>query len=236
MNDLERDLEQLVAALAVPEPPDLVGPVMQRLDARPRHHRLVVAAAAAMVLTLVAAMALPGPRRAIADLLGVGSVEVVLADRLPRVAAALELGEQVDAAPISVSLPAALGPAEAVFVDAAGIVTFVWPSSDRLPETSTPGVGAIVSAVSGSLDAGLQKTAGPGSVVEVVLVGGRPALWIEGEHTIAVRRSGAPIFDTVRLADNTVVWQSGDLTLRFESRLDRDDAVAIAEAMTNGNG
>src|SRR6476659_2564126 len=91
MPDLEHELRALGGELAWPVTPDLAASVSARLPAhaaRPhrewagrRDRRLVLALVAALLLIPSAAMAVPGPRHAILEALGLRHVKI---ERRPR--------------------------------------------------------------------------------------------------------------------------------------------------------
>ena len=73
--------------------------------------------------------------------------------------------------------------------------------------------------------------ADPDTVIESVEVGSGRALWVQGTHHLGLRdRNGNLMTDQLRLSDNVLLWESGDVTLRFESALDRDDSLRIARS------
>ena len=70
-------------------------------------------------------------------------------------------------------------------------------------------------------------------VVEEVTVGGEPGYWFSGEpHFFTyLDANGNARDEQTRLAGNTLIWQRGDLTLRLEGKLPRDEPIRIAESM-----
>ena len=77
MRDLSQQLIELGPRVSFPDPPDLAGVVLA--DPRLRQTRPPVrihrAVAVALVAVLVVVLALPGPRAAIASLLGLGGTQ-----------------------------------------------------------------------------------------------------------------------------------------------------------------
>jgi hypothetical protein len=69
--------------------------------------------------------------------------------------------------------------------------------------------------------------------VERVQVDGAPAIWVAGSpHVVAVRDpSGQTLVEPARLAGNTLFWNRGDMLVRMESRLSRDEAIRVAESI-----
>jgi hypothetical protein len=220
-------------------------PLAARPPRRPGPARRLVAVAAALVLVVsAAALALPGPRRALARALGIGGVRVETTAEVPAgVAAAYDLGRPVtldralDLAPGPMAPAAAGEPAGAFAGRPAGAVTLVWPATEHLPEIEgdgTDGTGLVVTAMRGSPERpSVIKRAGPETTVEAVTVAGRPGYWISGAlHELQLLDpAGDPVARGVRLAGNTLVWADGGTTYRLESGLDRSSAIDLAETI-----
>ena len=70
-------------------------------------------------------------------------------------------------------------------------------------------------------------------VVQEVTVGGEPGYWFSGEpHFFTYLDATGQVRDEqTRLAGNTLIWQRGDLTLRLEGQLSKEEALRIAESM-----
>jgi hypothetical protein len=79
----------------------------------------------------------------------------------------------------------------------------------------------------------LHKYIDAGTQVQQVAVDGTTGLWVSGEpHMIAyVDRDGRLIFSTLRPSGHALLWQRGGVTIRLETGLSRDRALAIAESM-----
>ena len=74
----------------------------------------------------------------------------------------------------------------------------------------------------------------PVSVALVVLmVNGASGYWISGgvHEIIYLDPNGVPISNTLRLAGNVLLWQRGDVTLRIESSLSLEQALAVARTV-----
>lgn len=110
-------------------------------------------------------------------------------------------------------------------------VTLAWRSGADLPSGATaPTIGALLTIVPrGDPNAGgfLAKALGGKTHVEFVDIPGfGPAVWIAGApHAVTLFDGTATTF---RLASNVLVWSAGGDVMRFESALDRADAVAVA--------
>lgn len=219
----------------------------------------LVATAAGLVIvilvTLVLALILPGVRSGLADRLGIPGLRIVLLDRpaptLPpgtgvrlRLGTEVSLEEAARIAPFSLVAPAAaeLAKPDVVYVDDPGqahMVTFLYRPEDGLAETSAPGVGALLMQFSGSIDGGfLQKgvyTEEPTQrgLVVAVEFGGRHGFWVEGHsHFFAYLDPTGEIHeDSYRLSANALVWEQDGRSLRFETALSMNEAIAVAETV-----
>jgi hypothetical protein len=186
---------------------------------RPSSFVLRLTGAVAAVVVVVGFVA--PVREAVADWLGIGVVRIELVEALPDdLGVTLDLGALVDVGSVDLPAPGALGEPSAAFVRD-GEASLVWAPSDDLPEVVGSGVGAIFTRFDGSLEPGVEKSLGLASTLEVVTVRGERAYWIEGEpHSFAYRDAdGHPIETTARLAGNTLIWEAGGYTWRFESGL-----------------
>ncbi len=119
------------------------------------------------------------------------------------------------------------------------MIVATWPVTEAAPETGTPGVGARLWVVRGSVERALfAKFAAGGSPasVEQVVVGPAAGVFISGpEHVVVmIGADGAVIADTAQLAGNTVLWASEGVTYRLETALGRDEAVALASSFVAG--
>jgi hypothetical protein len=76
------------------------------------------------------------------------------------------------------------------------------------------------------------KFADAGTRIEAVTLGTGPAFWIEGAHFVAFYdRRGEIVVDRVRLSQNVLLWEQGDVTFRLEGAFDRDTALRIARSV-----
>ncbi len=119
------------------------------------------------------------------------------------------------------------------------MVSFVYAAGPRLPETDTAGIGALLTQFRGELERPLIEKglrhdggeAGARTRLEAVSVNGQPGFWLEGApHSfflVCAEREQCRE-ERYRLAGNVLLWERGELTLRLESALSRDEALAIA--------
>ena len=226
MPDLDRDLRLLAGAIEFPETPDLAASARRRLPEQrppvwPRRLALAVAIAG---IALIAGLAVPQARTALLRIFGIGAVRVEYVERLPTVSpgAPLVLGARVDAdrAPLPVRRSALLGPPDGIYASG-NIVTLLWgsPGSVRVLVTEIGGAPVPPEVV--------KKVVGSTSSASFVSIAGsnEPGVWIEGEPHVLFLPGAPP-----RLAANTLLWRSGELTLRLEGAASLDEASRIAES------
>jgi hypothetical protein len=79
----------------------------------------------------------------------------------------------------------------------------------------------------------VRKGAGPGTPVEPVRVNGRSGFWLSGaaHEFVYVDADGIIRVDTRRLAGNTLLWLRGDLTVRLEGDLTKEEALRFARSV-----
>jgi hypothetical protein len=227
MAELETALRALGRDVAFPPTPDVAYAIRGRLE-RPRFWRRPVAIALAVVVVagIAAVLAVPQSRSAILDWLGLRNVSVVRVDKLPVVPAhgRLDLGRRVtldEAKRRAPWLRVPDGEPDSVWVNESlpgGKVSLLWgtPSNVRLLLTEFTGRTYIEKVVRGN------------TPVERVEIGDAGA-WFQGPHVVMFQdRDGRFRESHARLARNTLVWQVGDITLRLEGGLTKDEALRIA--------
>jgi RNA polymerase sigma-70 factor (ECF subfamily) len=140
-------------------------------------------------------------------------------------------------APVLPALPELGQPDEtyaAADVPGGRLTLLYWPRPS-LPETGASGVGLLVTQLQGAVapEAAIAKLLGPGTRLEAVTVNGRRGYWIQGQaHVVFVRDASGGVRDeTLRLAENTLLWEQGELTLRLELAGTREEALRIAGSM-----
>jgi hypothetical protein len=202
-----------------------------------RRVALLAAAAVMVVVTLVTAVR--PTREAIADFLGIGDTEIRTVPELdiPR-DVELDLGARVDPDDVAEHagfrplVPSALGDPEAAYLrTVAGLpqVALVWSpeaGAGTLPAVTSAGTLLTETPLDGRELPGYTKEIGPTTRVERILVDGREAFWIEGEHV----RFGAD--EPRRAAANTLLWTTDELMLRLETTRGLDGALEIARSVT----
>jgi hypothetical protein len=229
MAELEAALRELGHEVEFPPTPDLASAIRGRLE-RPRLGRRPVAIALAVIVVAIGAvLAVPPARTAILDWLGLRNVSVVRVEKLPTVPTTgrLDLGRRVSLEEARHLAPWLLVPdrkPDGVYVSNSlpgGKVTLLWgtPSDVRLLLTEITGEAFIQKVVDGNAE------------VERVDIG-QAGAWFHGPHVVMFRdRDGFFHENRARLAADTLVWQDGDVTLRLEGDISKDDALRIARTV-----
>ena len=255
---LERQLRALGPQLAVPDASEMASTVRRRIESgttrvdvsdvrEPRtRRRVLVAVAVALLFVVVTTLAIGRTRNAVADWLGLRGVQVERSPEPVRgLGTDLHLGQKVTLAEARdalgfeplVAARAQYGPPDAVYLagsPAGGRVTFVYEPRSGLPPAAGSGVGLLITEFEARIDEPvLNKTVGPDTTIEILTVNGQRAYWLEGEpHAVAfVDRDGNFFRDESRVAGNTLLFANGSRTIRIESGLTRDEALAIARSM-----
>lgn len=246
MIDIERALGELAEHLDHATGRDLAPRIRARLSSPseiPRISRrrrplraIAMASAAAVVL---AAVAIPPSREAIADLLGIGAVEIrhepesaapptgSSRGRDGPSAVATDLATARDIVNFPIRLPeGAIGTTpRGVTVDRSvpgGLVTLDYGSFTLVEVASPDGAGPT-----------LAKFIGPGSHMRDVSVRGQPGLWITGvHHELAfIDREGKVRRATVRPSGHVLLWAENGVTFRVEGFERQAPAVAVASSL-----
>jgi hypothetical protein len=224
----------------------------RRLTGRSGWRRLAVAGLAAVLLAAAVLVASPGTREAVARRLGLRGVKVELGGPPPPTVTTrpgqrldLGLGERVTLEearrrvgfPVLVPSAAGFRQAAAVHVNeavpAGGRVDLVYRARPGLPASPFTDVGLLITEFRGQPTPDFIKKVTRTGLVEEVTVGGEPGYWFSGEpHFFTYQDARGDVqTEQTRLAGNTLIWQRGDLTLRIEGRLSKQEALAIAGSM-----
>jgi hypothetical protein len=112
-------------------------------------------------------------------------------------------------------------------------VDLVWRARPGLPASAFTDAGLLITQFRGEPTPEFLKKATGAGIVEFVEVGGEPGYFFSGEpHFFTYRDAAGNLRDEqTRLAGNTLIWQRGDLTLRLEGELSKEEAIRIAESM-----
>jgi hypothetical protein len=230
---LERELAEM--QVEWPETPDIAAAVSARLVAPPPRRRWWVArpawqiAVAAVALVIAIVMAVPPTRAAVLDLLGLRSVRIEHREPRPSTfGRRIAVGDPVTLAQarrqFPLRVPAALGPPDAVYL-----------STNPARVDMVYRGGPLVTELRATVTPVIQKAIGAAAKFERLRVDGDPAYFISGaKHGFAYIPAGTqePLYEDQRLAGNTLLVERADgLLLRIEGKLDRAEAVRIAESV-----
>ena len=240
------------APAAAPAPPSPAARARRWLAGLAGWRRLAAAGLAVVLLAAAVLVALPGTREAVARRLGLRGIGVELGGPPPPTVTTtpggrleLGLGDRVTLEearrrvdwPVLVPAAAGLGRPDAVYVNEAvpsgGRVDLVYRARPGLPPSPFTDVGLLITEFQGQPTPEFLKKVTAMGVVEEVTVGGEPGYWFSGEPHFFTYQDAAGTLreEQTRLAGNTLIWQRGDLTLRLEGELSRDEAIRIAESM-----
>ena len=228
--DLDRLLSDLGAQIAYPATPDIARAVRARI--RPKQAwlgwRRVLLAAAALLIVVAGSVALnPDARRAVAGFLGLPGFQFqkvkVLPSPSPNTGARpVSLDEARHLAGFTLLTPAPQERVRAVAFD------------DRPPGGEVEldlAAGAIITEVKGGIDKGyFGKMVGPDGTVTEVSVGGSTGYWISGAQHIFfyTDASGQIRYEQLRLAGDTLVFERNGVLVRIEGAKNQADALRIA--------
>jgi hypothetical protein len=252
MSDLERRLSQLGRELDWPETPEL-GPAVRRRLASPARRRrplimrrsLAIALASLLVLAGGVFAAVPSVRDSVLEFFGLQGATVERREELPPAPELrpLQLGQRTTLERARAELgfeplvPRAVGAPEHVFVNAqvpGGELALAYRPTRGLPEAGSTGLGLLVGEFRGDLlPEYLGKIAGEATSIERLRVDGRRAIWIEGApHLFFYRPPDSDFAEReLRLADNVLLLERGDLLVRLEGAFSRDRALALARSL-----
>jgi hypothetical protein len=233
--DLPRELRALAAEAAWPTTPDLAATVVARLPASPpaparaprRATRRVALALVAALLALPAgALALPGPRHAVLDALGLRHVSVERRPapppppaRDPHLGDRTTLTGAARAAAIVPRVPAALGAPDRTFVRD-GIVTLAYDHPRDHPLLFAQAAGRLRRDV-------LRKVIGVDAHARAVRVAGAPALFLVAAHAYEWFDATGPL---VR-SGPALIWERDGRVFRLEGERSLQRALAIAASV-----
>jgi hypothetical protein len=258
VSELEQRLTQLAGQVDWPEAPDLAGAVGRRLAAEPAlpEHRparrrpivfrrsLAIALLALLVLAGGVFAAVPSVRDAVLEFFGLQGATVEQRKELPPLkAGVLRLGEPTTLDEAAERLrfeplvPADLGEPDGVYVDEVvpgGQLSLTYRARPGLPEARSTGVGLLVDEFRGDLAPEyMGKIASQATSVDEFSLDGEKAIWLEGApHFFFYRTTDQPIVeDQLRIAQNVLLLEKGNLLIRLEGAFNRDRAVELARSL-----
>jgi hypothetical protein len=224
-DDLEAALRGLGTRIEIPEQPDITASVRKRIAQKPRRQilRPVLVGLLALFLAGVVAFAVsPEVRAGVAEFFGFAGVEFRQDSPPPIQTDPVLPGEKtisLDEArtQFNVRVPKALGDPKEVRVGDGRVVTLIYDTVrlDEFDGDFGPAMGKFASAHD----------------IERVKVGNTDALWIPRPHEVLyVDRAGNWRHQSARLSGKTLIWQSGDKTMRLEGELTKEEAIKIASS------
>lgn len=259
----ERQLRDTASALRYPPTPDIASAVARRLQAgaRPSRDRpLLRGLAIAALLLVLAALAAPPVRAALAEILRIGAIRIVPAAPTPILPppTAEPAGSRA-ASPTPAPAPATPTPLASV-LDLAGETTLAAAQAQagfpiRLPEypadLGTPdrvflqdlGGPLVVLVWLDPADASKVRLSlhefGPNTfaeklaprVVRETQVNGAPALWARGPHLLQTQSRPQEYTQRRLVNGHVLIWTAGDITYRLENDLSEAEAIRIAESL-----
>jgi hypothetical protein len=243
VNDLERALVALGRELAVPDAPDLVPAVRERLAPRRERwgvglagrRRWAVAVAVAVLAALGATLAVPDARSALFRFLSIGGERIELVEELPDIEPLEDLeptlGERVTLAEARARSDFELRELDEapdrVYVGDRGTVWFLYgsPTDVRLLVAQTPRV---------TLDApGLLKKLAREAQVREVSVDGARGVFLSGppHFLFLIDEQGQVVEASARLAEDVLIWDAGGVAYRLEGDFELDEGLELARAL-----
>jgi hypothetical protein len=235
----ERDLDRELSELSVAWPPtpalaDAVGRRLRAADPRRRWRRAVVPASALALLAGGLTFGVSAQARtAVLEWLGLRSVRIERREpsRDAQAGRNLGLGSRVSleraraAVPFTVRVPETLGPPDAVHLAAGPRVSLVYARRPGRPRLLVQQLEATATPL-------IEKSAGAATRVERLTIAGTPAYFLRGAHGFAlIDRRGVAIFESRRLAGNTLLFERDGVLVRIEGAVSRASAVRIARSL-----
>jgi hypothetical protein len=243
MNDLERALLALGRELAVPDAPDLVPAVRERLEPRGERRgawfagrrRGALAVAIGVLAVLGATLAVPDARSALFRFLSIGGERIELVEELPDIQPLeeieLTLGERVTLAEARARSDFDLRELEEtpdrVYLGDRGTVWFLYgdPANVRLLVAQTPLLMVD--------EPGILKKLAREAQIEEVSVGGARGVFLSGppHFLFLIDANGQVVEASARLAEDVLIWDVGGVAYRLEGDFERDEALQLARSL-----
>jgi hypothetical protein len=230
---LEQRLVELGRELELPPEPDVASRARARARGKPFPWRAAAVAFAAVAAAVAIAFAVPEARSAILRWFHLGGASIELVDTLPQ----------------AHELPAAEGLGRPVPLSQAGRQVgfeLVLPPLDRKPERAYvigDSVASVLLQAHGKTvllsefpslggEVALKKLAVNATVIDPVVVRGKPGLWLEGApHVLTwMDRDTGYRERPILVRGNVLLWLHDGLTLRLEGRLSKRQALELARS------
>lgn len=242
-DELEAALKSLGDRIRWPEAPDVTDAVTRELRRRESHPvplpRTGQRRTWGRRLLVAAVLLLPVAGTAIAATLlwnlGGITVEVVPPTTGPLPSRVLEPGELGRAIALEEAVaevgfvpiyPDSLGRPDELYAATSGgssYVVLAWHPGERLPQIPGTPWGALLFEVPGE-DSLISKEVFAGQVSPAIVDGGE-AVWAQGEHPLVLEPSGEGFVVT----GNVLLWNEQEFAMRFESLLEQQESVRLAE-------
>jgi hypothetical protein len=242
MSELERALVLIGRELDVPDAPDVVAAVLDRLEPtrarrpRQRQRRLALAVAFVVLAAVTATLAVPDARSALFRVLHLGGERIEFVDELPVVSAdpvelEIVLGERVSLTEARRRAGFELRELEQapdrVYLGARGTVWFLYgaPDTVRLLVAQTPRLRVDEFI--------FKKLVGGETRLEQVVVDGSRGVFLSGgPHLVMLLdERGEVVEESTRLARNVLLWEQDGVALRLEGDFSKNQAVDLAESL-----
>jgi hypothetical protein len=256
MAELERMLSQLGGELDWPDTPELVPGVRARLAGtppqrvrRPRfgglRRSLALALVLAVILAAAAAAAIPAVRDTVLEWFGLqgATVERVATLPTPPPERPLELGRRTtlpdarERLAFEPLLPAGLGEPDGVYIRrrvSGGELSLAYRPRPGLARARSTRLGLLVSEFRGDLHPDyVGKIVGPATVAQSLTVDGGRAVWVAGApHFFFYRTPDGRVMESeLRLAQNVLLVERGELLVRLEGAFSRERAIRLARSL-----
>ena len=234
MSALEQRLVELGRELELPPEPDLASRARARARGKPFPWRAAAVAFAAVAVAVAIAFAVPEARSAILHWFHLGGASIELVDTLP------QAHERTAAEGLGRPVPLSQAGQQVGF-------ELVLPPLDRKPERAYvigDSVASVLLRAHGTTvllsefpsfggEEALKKLAVNTTVIDPVVVRGRPGLWLEGApHVLTwMDRDTGYRERPILVRGNVLLWLHGGLTLRLEGRLSKRQALELARSI-----
>jgi hypothetical protein len=212
---VEAALRDLGRQIHVPEPPDLTASVLTRINAPRRRNRWLTALVSAVTAFAIAFAVSPAVRAGVQNLLEFAGVQFrtepppTVAPPLP--SSEVSLDEARKQMPFEIHLPPRLGTPDKITVHEGRFVSLHYPKVrlDEFDGTISTTIGKLVH----------------GEGVEQI----GDKVWIPYPHEIFyIDRNGQWHDEEPHGAGKTLIWQRGQVTMRLEGDLTKEEALEIS--------
>jgi len=206
---------------------------------------LALAVVALLVLAGGVFAAVPGVRDAVLEFFGLQGATIERREQLPKappprppdVGGRTTLAAAREALGFDPLVPGAAGRPDRVFVDRSvpgGRLSLEYRPRPGLPEARSTGLGLLVDEFRGDVNPDYAgKIAGQATHVERLRIDGYRAIWLEdAPHFFFYRAPGEQFREEqLRIAQNVLLLERGNLLVRLEGAFDRARALELARSL-----